>query len=247
MKKLHTLCLLSVALGATCAQGAIVNAPWSPDGGLGNGEQNLYQLLGMANAAQANSLQVTADQVWSMSIGNQFSTLLIEQAGNANYNAFGVYEIGNTANRLQIFPGAAGPGGASKYIQFDSILNTITVGSSSITVASGNFGFFLDRGNGLPLFFSQNMLNPNGADQMVTYNLLNTIYGTLNPGNTGWILAWEDLNYGSSDKDFNDFVVSLSALPVPEPTTIIAGALLILPFGASTLRFLGRRRVSSAS
>ncbi len=33
--------------------------------------------------------------------------------------------------------------------------------------------------------------------------------------------------------------------PVPEPTTIVAGALLLLPFGASTLRVL-RRRTASA-
>ena len=31
------------------------------------------------------------------------------------------------------------------------------------------------------------------------------------------------------------------AVPVPEPTTMIAGALLLLPFGASTLRVLRRR------
>jgi hypothetical protein len=31
------------------------------------------------------------------------------------------------------------------------------------------------------------------------------------------------------------------AVPVPEPTTMIAGALLLLPFGASTLRILRRR------
>jgi hypothetical protein len=30
---------------------------------------------------------------------------------------------------------------------------------------------------------------------------------------------------------------------VPEPTTMIAGALLLLPFGASTLRILRRRTV----
>ncbi len=29
---------------------------------------------------------------------------------------------------------------------------------------------------------------------------------------------------------------------VPEPTTMIAGALLLLPFGASTMRFIGKRR-----
>lgn len=32
--------------------------------------------------------------------------------------------------------------------------------------------------------------------------------------------------------------------PVPEPTTIIAGALLLLPFGASTLRMLRRNRTT---
>ena len=37
----------------------------------------------------------------------------------------------------------------------------------------------------------------------------------------------------------------ISVVPVvPEPTTIIAGALLLLPFGASTLRALRRRRAS---
>ena len=35
----------------------------------------------------------------------------------------------------------------------------------------------------------------------------------------------------------------ITAIPVPEPTTMIAGALLLLPFGASTLRILRRNRM----
>jgi len=31
---------------------------------------------------------------------------------------------------------------------------------------------------------------------------------------------------------------------VPEPTTMIAGALLLLPFGASTIRFLRKNRMA---
>jgi hypothetical protein len=31
---------------------------------------------------------------------------------------------------------------------------------------------------------------------------------------------------------------------VPEPTTMIAGALLLLPFGASTLRFMRKNRAA---
>lgn len=36
-------------------------------------------------------------------------------------------------------------------------------------------------------------------------------------------------------------VGTLTLTPVPEPTTLISGALLLLPFGASTLRILRRR------
>ena len=40
----------------------------------------------------------------------------------------------------------------------------------------------------------------------------------------------------------NDFVLDdISVTAVPEPTTCIAGALLLLPFGASTLRSLRRK------
>lgn len=43
----------------------------------------------------------------------------------------------------------------------------------------------------------------------------------------------------------NDFVVSeISITPVPEPATLISGALLLLPFGASTLRILRKRQVA---
>ena len=39
---------------------------------------------------------------------------------------------------------------------------------------------------------------------------------------------------------------NVAILAVPEPTTMIAGALLLLPFGASTLRILRRNRVVAA-
>jgi hypothetical protein len=38
-----------------------------------------------------------------------------------------------------------------------------------------------------------------------------------------------------------DGVTTTSITPVPEPTTLIAGALTLLPFGASTLRILRKR------
>lgn len=48
----------------------------------------------------------------------------------------------------------------------------------------------------------------------------------------------------SSQYAFEFDNVAYSTTPVPEPTTIIAGALLLLPFGASTIRFLRKNRTA---
>ena len=50
----------------------------------------------------------------------------------------------------------------------------------------------------------------------------------------------------TTDGKFDNDSTGLQALvtAVPEPTTLIAGALLLLPFGASTLRILRRNRVA---
>lgn len=231
--------LLVVAALAVPSYGAIVNAPHS-----GPGEQNLYDILGMANSTVPNTAQIVTDETWNTAIGNQYSTLMIEQAGNLNNNEFGIYEIGNTANKLTIFPGPDnGDLSAPKYVTFSG--TTITLGASSINVAGGNFGFYLARGGAYPTFYSQTTLN-GGDDQMVTYNILSTQFGyaPYNLGNTGWVFAWEDVEYGAGDKDFNDMIVSLTAQPIPEPTTVIAGALLLLPFAASMLRVVRRKHTA---
>jgi hypothetical protein len=38
--------------------------------------------------------------------------------------------------------------------------------------------------------------------------------------------------------------IDIGGVAVPEPTTMIAGALLLLPFGMSTVRFIRKRRTA---
>jgi hypothetical protein len=67
----------------------------------------------------------------------------------------------------------------------------------------------------------------------------------------GWLTAganaqWAGYNFTwFAEREVND-VQSLAGPwnAVPEPTTMIAGALLLLPFGASTLRMLRKRQVA---
>ena len=49
------------------------------------------------------------------------------------------------------------------------------------------------------------------------------------------------LGNGQNGQDQEFFLLTT---PVPEPTTLIAGALLLLPFGASTLRILRRKHAA---
>jgi hypothetical protein len=107
---------------------------------------------------------------------------------------------------------------------------------------------FLDQPSGPYLAYSDPALN-SGVDRMVTFAVTGYLvdpgvlssWTAFSDGTTHYVIAFED----GTDMDFNDFVVEVSGVaPVPEPTTMIAGALLLLPFGASTLRILRRKRVA---
>jgi hypothetical protein len=83
-----------------------------------------------------------------------------------------------------------------------------------------------------------------GAGTLFTFTLLANAGAPLGPS----ALTWGDASGGGGgagfdygDADFNDVVLpssgaSINVTLVPEPTTMMAGVLLLLPFGASTLR-----------
>jgi len=62
---------------------------------------------------------------------------------------------------------------------------------------------------------------------------------TGNYGFPGFILVPVD-SHGNPLDSFQEFLFGIT--PLPEPTTLIAGALLLLPFGASTVRFMRKNR-----
>jgi hypothetical protein len=79
--------------------------------------------------------------------------------------------------------------------------------------------------------FNVNFLN---SDKNVVFD----IWGYLN----GTVVAGNEFTYSNGGLvSVTDLSNNLAPTPVPEPTTMIAGALLLLPFGASTLRILRKR------
>ncbi len=242
------LTTLGMALATSSAQAGLTSigttsADGNPPGNLTAVMRTLTGISSYNAMDPANRVDDSADQVWTgQSGGGVISTLILEIAGNRNGNSFGIYNLGDVSQRVQVFPGSA-----------NGVTAPVTVAVP--TSWGGSFGFYL--ANGGTTFYSRQSDN-GGADNMVTLknsgpgNLtLNTSAfvsgGWASGGSVSWspgeyLLGWEDLRIGGgAEPDYQDMLVKVNAVPVPEPTTMIAGVLLLLPFAASSLRILRRK------
>lgn len=176
-----------------------------------------------SSSVNVNTDQVSADKYWQLSAsGASAATMIIEVAGYAGSNTFGIYDGANPANTVTLFNGAA-TGGDQTFVSIKATGAVWVNGSATGTVFSGpTFGYFLLSPAGT--FYSNDALNPGGTDHMVAFQGTGDIV-TL-PGNypgewttNQYILGWEDLPVG--DNDFDDMVLMVDLVkPVPEPTTL---------------------------
>ncbi len=192
-------------------------------------------VLSATNDCLDDGTGANRDGAWSTQ-GRTSATILLELAGFANRNRFGIYDILNPANRIEVFDGLAGAG-ESAALSFvvgpGGVTVAVTRGSQTTTSASPflseAFGFFLRTPQG-NVFFSQSELNVSAVDRMYAYRgngavfaggpavVVGSVFGVNDA-----ILAYEDLVNG--DNDFQDFVVLVRGVaPIPLP----AAALLLL-------------------
>jgi len=249
---------------ATQAEAACSFGPGAPFGGEPTLQAALNGLLSSApntvNDCLADGTVSNGDAHW-VTIGPSSATILLEIAGFANQNTFGIYDATDPSNRLQIFTGPQGPG-TTAAIAFSAATGgfnvSVTIGANTWTTATPftgtAFGFYL-RTPQNNTFFSDSSLNPNQLDRMYAYrgNGSSFVSGPVmndgNPGNnvfgpTDVILAYEDLVHG--DNDYQDFVVLVrgvqpSVVPLPAAAWLLGGGLM----GLAGLRRM-RRKVMTA-
>lgn len=172
-----------------------------------------------------------SDSVWKISAsGGSFATLMFEFANYAPNTAFGIYDIANPSNSLQLFTGSDAAGAQAVTMQAGTQFNTWdfnTQSSGTATFSSTSFGYYLEVGTTGNTYYSDTTLNQDDFDHMFAYQgtgdqfdtLLNGYYATWQ--NNEYILSWEDL-YGGGDQDYTDFVVMVESVePVPEPATML--------------------------
>ncbi len=221
----------------------------------GDGGAALQGVLDGITVTPPSSVDVTTDEIadandslWSVTgAGGSVSTLIVELAGFASTNVFGVYDAANPMNMVTILNGAASAGAQGLLSIKDDGSVFVNFVDTGVDFASNLFGFFLDstpsgQAN-TGVWFSDTSLNPDGYDHMAAYqgtgdlvDLPGVAPGVWTPSE--YILAWEDLNAGVADGDFEDFVVMVESVqPVPLP-----GAAWL--FGSGLLAIVGfaRRR-----
>lgn len=229
--------LLALSLAAVCSSvnaAEIVN-PAGLQGGLDASTQDgtfSYDL---------NLDQQAPDEAWTFNAsGTGSAVLMFEYAGFANSNTMGIYDL-DSGTKLELFNGAASEG-AKVYLNlngstfstalFDANYNFLGQNSADFG-GSTSFGFYLDTPQG-NTFYSQASLNGDhdndgeADDHLATFQGNGSEYLDSNgDGNyfqfndDNFILAWEDLKFDSSDKDFSDMVVMVTSfVPVSEPATL---------------------------
>lgn len=197
-----------------------------------------------------STLNVATDQeVWAyftgQAAGISAAQMIIEVAGNAGTNEYGIFKLGDLTKTATVFDGtdAAGTkvainfmaGGAVQVVDF-----THATFGPIIPNFGSLFGFYLKTGAGTT-FYSEDLLNPGGKAQALIFSGKGD--NVLLPGNAvagsdtnHLYVAWEDLNNG--DFDYNDGVFIVESITgVPEP-----GAIALLGLGFISVATSLRRR-----
>ena len=145
----------------------------------------------------ANRVNDSFDQVWTAGSSGA-STMVLTIAGYSGVNSFGIYNLNNPSQTLLIFAGGTAPT-TSQTVSFNN--GTVTVGANSLYVGT-DFGFYLATpGSSSGFWYSQESLNNDGGDHMVTLTTSSPqtlILGqpTLGiPGPPGQTVAWNPGSY----------------------------------------------------
>jgi len=235
----------SAPIDTTTSQAAIGTGAWQANGTA----VSQYYLYANANSSTEQGIgQLTIGSLTSLS----FETYNTPAQAGSNPNWYLIiytapYAGGEASwygNRLILEPYLSqnlnNPGNQGVTWSTGSGVNQLTVNDSAL---SGNLGSYtqptLANIQSGPINWHT---YTGGSSTPVNYSDMDIegiVLSTGNPWANGFNGLVDNVNINSTQGNVQ---FDLEATPVPEPTTTVAGALLLLPFGATTLRMLRKSR-----
>ncbi len=229
MKTMTIMGVLLMVAATAYADPYYNNRPISPlgDNGVDNNLQEVFDSITVSGGIDAIADQTPFAAFSSGASGGSVATMIIELAANPGANTFGLYDIADPANKAEVFAGAQGQG-AIALIAFLANGDIMVNGTVMASGFGSAFGFYL----GVPraTFYSQDVLNPGGNAQALIYRGDGSTVLQIPPYAAGtfgvdeYIIAFEEVAFDQSDKDFQDMVVMVESIrPVPAPAAVLLG------------------------
>lgn len=193
---------------------------------------------GQSVDVQNDMIKDSSDSAWNITASSgSVNTLLFEFAGYADNTSFGIYDLGDPTNTVELFAGTDSAGSLANGAQATLAVEGTTFYAydmfgniSSATFNSSTFGYYIYVGDTGNTWYSDTYLNSDESDHMLAYQGDGTDnFSVYNNGDFAiwtdneFVLAWEDLAAtASADWDFTDFVVMVESVePIPEPATML--------------------------
>lgn len=237
MKTKNLFLSIAASLGLVMQSHAVVIS----GGGLQAALDNIT--VGGSSGINVQTDQVINDDIWAISAASgSVSTLMVEMTGFAYTNSFGIYDISNPANFVELLDGPSDPGAQTLVNIMDDGQVRVNFVDTGTFFASNMFGFYIDVPGMGSRWYSETSLNADGTDHMAAFAGNDSDVLQL-PGfapglwqSTEYILAFEDMLNGG-DSDYDDFVaIVASIVPVPEPGSLALLALALAGIGFSRRR-----------
>ncbi|MFC1747496.1 PEP-CTERM sorting domain-containing protein [Pseudomonadota bacterium] len=243
----------SGAMAATYSFGG--TGPLDADGGAVNTVGDVLDMIAVDNDSSVrydDYMSDGSDSYWAVTgSGGSSSTMIIELAGFAGSNEFGVYNRQAPHERVELFAGADSAGDqAHLSIKADGSVH-VNFSDTGVDFGSNAFGFYLDSSAsvGGGIWYSDSSMNVDGKDHMAAYQGDDSEVVEVGGNAAGlwtdneFVLAFEDLNCNTGcDGDMTDFMVMVESVnPVSTP-----GSLALLGLGLGLLGATARRKAKRA-
>jgi hypothetical protein len=199
-------------------------------------------VTGLGNVV-LNGANQTADSGLMLNAKNNLTTAFNDAAGRSATTSYGaIYDLGGLTLTSGVYfdPSSFGLTGTLKLdAQNDPNAVFIIHAGSTLTTASDSSVLLLNGAQACHVFWVVGTSATLGTDTDFIGNLLALDSITANTGATvdGRLLALNDA-VTLDNNTITESICTDSSTAVPEPTTVIAGSLLLLPLGVNALRQL---------